>query len=305
MHEPLRTADGRLALRFERHLDHPQEKVWRAITDPAHLSQWYPFTVTELDLTVGGKITFDDGAGTTLAGVVQELDPPRVFAFSEEDDLLHLELRPHGSGCTLVFTHTFAEANAAPGAGEGWRRCLDTLTTLVTASASDDRLGTVVTVEGRTALRFERLLPHPPAKVWRALTEAEQLRTWFAAVVDRDLTTGARVRFTATPEAKQAMAIPDGEDSFGSGVVTVAEPYRLLEYSWGGETLRWELAEDPAGCRLVFTDLLDGDEAASDACAGWHAALEVLRARLDGRAVTWSAWDRLDPLTAVYARAMR
>lgn len=124
-------------------------------------------------------------------------------------------------------------------------------------------------------------------------------------MVDRDLTAGARVAFTATPEAKQAMAIPDGEDSFGTGVVPVAEPHRLLEYMWGGETLRWELAEEAGGCRLVFTDLLDGYEVGPDGCAGWHAALELLRARLDGRTVSWSAWDRLGPLTTVYARALR
>ncbi|NGO09275.1 ArsR family transcriptional regulator [Streptomyces sp. HC44] len=39
--------DGRPALQFECHLKRSREKVWPAVTDPRHLSQWYPFRVTE------------------------------------------------------------------------------------------------------------------------------------------------------------------------------------------------------------------------------------------------------------------
>lgn len=119
------------SLRFERRLDHPPTKVWRAITEPEHLSRWYPLRATELRLEVGGRIRFDDGEGTTYDGVVVEVDPPRVFAFSEEDDLIHIEVRPDGAGSLLVFTHTFDAAGAAEGAEAGWRECLDELERLV------------------------------------------------------------------------------------------------------------------------------------------------------------------------------
>jgi len=33
---------GRWRLRFTRTLDHPPEKVWRAITEPEHLRAWFP-----------------------------------------------------------------------------------------------------------------------------------------------------------------------------------------------------------------------------------------------------------------------
>ncbi|WP_210435384.1 hypothetical protein [Saccharopolyspora sp. ASAGF58] len=36
-----RLADGRYELRFERGLAHVQEKVWRAIADPARLRAWF------------------------------------------------------------------------------------------------------------------------------------------------------------------------------------------------------------------------------------------------------------------------
>ena len=36
-----RIVDGRPALCFERRLSHPIERVWRAITEPAELAQWF------------------------------------------------------------------------------------------------------------------------------------------------------------------------------------------------------------------------------------------------------------------------
>ena len=33
--------DGRWRLRFTRTLEHPPEKVWRAITEPEHLAHWF------------------------------------------------------------------------------------------------------------------------------------------------------------------------------------------------------------------------------------------------------------------------
>ncbi|MFE1175399.1 SRPBCC domain-containing protein [Streptomyces sp. NPDC058773] len=46
--DTLTTADGRTALRMERRLTHPPAKVWSAITDPAHIGQWFPSGVTEV-----------------------------------------------------------------------------------------------------------------------------------------------------------------------------------------------------------------------------------------------------------------
>ncbi|MGW7688357.1 hypothetical protein ACWGMA_05595 [Streptomyces asiaticus] len=35
------TDDGRWALRFERRIDHPQKKVWRAISESTELRGWF------------------------------------------------------------------------------------------------------------------------------------------------------------------------------------------------------------------------------------------------------------------------
>ena len=38
----LETIDGRPALRFLRQLPHSIERVWRAVSTPAELEQWFP-----------------------------------------------------------------------------------------------------------------------------------------------------------------------------------------------------------------------------------------------------------------------
>jgi uncharacterized protein YndB with AHSA1/START domain len=38
-------AGSRWRLLFVRHLAHPPEKVWRAISEPDHLAVWFPSTI--------------------------------------------------------------------------------------------------------------------------------------------------------------------------------------------------------------------------------------------------------------------
>ncbi|GAA1990299.1 SRPBCC domain-containing protein [Amycolatopsis minnesotensis] len=146
---------------------------------------------------------------------------------------------------------------------------------------------------GRTALRFERVLAHPREKVWRALTESGHLRAWFPA--DPDLTglAGEKVAFRLT-------AFPGHEPT--SGEIIVSDPPDTLEYTWGDETLRFELTERDGGCLLVFTDVFESREGAEspEMSGAWHAALEVLEARLDGREIGWSVWDRAAELATEY-----
>lgn len=116
--------EGRQVLRLERHLDHPVERVWEALIDPAQLGQWYPFAVLGLEPRVGGQISFDDGEGTIYHGEIRELEPQHLFSFTEADDLIRIELQPSGRGCLLMFTHTFDDPSIAESNEIGWRECL-------------------------------------------------------------------------------------------------------------------------------------------------------------------------------------
>lgn len=128
-----RTADsfrevaGRYELRLERILDHPVDRVWAAITEARHFGQWYPFQPRDFDLAVGNSITLVDEEGNAYSGTVTEFDPPRVFAFSEEKELLRLELEPDERGCRLILTHTFDDRAMAARSAAGWDGCLAVL----------------------------------------------------------------------------------------------------------------------------------------------------------------------------------
>jgi len=133
----------------------------------------------------------------------------------------------------------------------------------------------------RSRLRFTRTLPHAPEKVWRALTEPEQLGAWFPQRIVGELVAGGSLRF----EAQNAEHPPF------EGRVVHAEPPRLLELTWGDDQLRFELEPDGTGTLLTFTDAFDEHGKAARDGAGWHACLDELGYALDGAA---PPWDRIE-----------
>ena len=93
--------NGRPALRFERRLDHAIDRVWRAVTEPAELAQWF---VSEVSWTpeVGEEF---EAAGET--GRITAVEPPRLLAWTWGVEEYSFELTPDGDGCVLAFTHVF------------------------------------------------------------------------------------------------------------------------------------------------------------------------------------------------------
>ncbi len=74
------------------------------------------------------------------------------------------------------------------------------------------------------ALSIELELRHPPAKVWRALTEPELLAEWLLPVVDLRLAPGATFKFRREP-------MP-GWDGVVDCRLLELEPQRKLSYTW-------------------------------------------------------------------------
>jgi uncharacterized protein YndB with AHSA1/START domain len=138
---------------------------------------------------------------------------------------------------------------------------------------------TLVTGGNRPAVRLERILSDPPPVVWRALTEREQLREWFPCDV---IVAGGRW------EAGAAISFPfpsDVIDMTLTGEVLAADEPKLLSYTWGEETLRFELYPEGEGTRLVLIDQLPPGAAARNA-AGWDDCLD----RLAGLPPAPDAW---------------
>ena len=84
-------------------LDSPPDEVWRALTDPAELEQWFANDV-ELDPREGGEGTFRWDDGDERHAVVEEVDPERRFAFTWDGGHVVIELEeiPAGTRVTVV-----------------------------------------------------------------------------------------------------------------------------------------------------------------------------------------------------------
>jgi uncharacterized protein YndB with AHSA1/START domain len=151
--------DGRYVLRFERDLAHRPERVWRALTEPGELSQWFP-TAIEGERALGAKIrfVFREPAPRAadmpellsrdpedLDGEFTEFDPPHVLAYTWGDEDLRWELEPTAGGCRLTFIHTFTERSGIPHpagprkkaarTAAGWEICLASLEALLDDNA--------------------------------------------------------------------------------------------------------------------------------------------------------------------------
>jgi uncharacterized protein YndB with AHSA1/START domain len=139
---------------------------------------------------------------------------------------------------------------------------------------------TLLTDRTRPAVRLERHLSDPPEVVWRALTEREQLRSWFPTDVILDggrWEVGAAITFPFPPEIMDV--------TLTGQVLEVDEP-NLLVFTWGEDKLRFELSPEQDGTHLVLVDELPPDSAARNA-AGWENCLD----RLEGREPADGAWD--------------
>jgi uncharacterized protein YndB with AHSA1/START domain len=306
----LRTIDGQPVLRFERRLRHSPAKVWRAVSDPAEMAHWFPATV-EAELRPGApmRFTFPEEAVVdgSWDGEVLEVDPPKVFMFRWNEDVLRFELIPDGDGCRLVFTQTVGGGpvgrlsvgrNAA-----GWDSCLAALAARLDgeqAEPFDDWLGAIERyVEefglGRGAVRstedgwelcFARdLVWKPPADVWATIVE------------------------DGSPSVGHEPPVRVTNAYVPAGRLTAVEPPHLLEYEWLHDgapagRVRWTItSDDELGVRVEVTQTVPARlaEVRATALAAWQVQLELFFAAVHGDVRCPWPKDRTEQLAKEYA----
>jgi uncharacterized protein YndB with AHSA1/START domain len=143
-------------------------------------------------------------------------------------------------------------------------------------------------VGGKPVLRFERRLSHPPEKVWRAVTEPDELAHWFPAKVDLKPEPGSPITF--------------GQDEIGptTGEVLEADPPKVFAFRWDSDVFRIEIIPDGTGSRLLFSHTLGGgpqwgdERFAAQHAAGWDVCLDMLVARVEGREPPPDRWAQLN-----------
>jgi uncharacterized protein YndB with AHSA1/START domain len=153
------------------------------------------------------------------------------------------------------------------------------------------RTGVLEPAGARWRLRFTRQLPHSPEKVWRAITEPRHLQGWFPQRIVGDWAVGARLRFV------------DGPNEF-EGEVLAYEPPTMLEFRWGTDTIRLEVAPDARGTALTLIDTFDEHGKAARDAAGWHVCLDALENELDGTQASGTTMERWGAVHGIYVERL-
>jgi hypothetical protein len=126
-----------------RELRHSPEKVWQALTDPAHLREWAPFEVSASLGTVGTvKLTWV-GTPPPLETTVTRAYAPEVLEYGD----IRWELEAVGGGTRLTLWHNIDRRFISWGAAS-WHISLDTLDRLLSGTP----IGRIV---GGEAMKFE------------------------------------------------------------------------------------------------------------------------------------------------------
>jgi hypothetical protein len=99
-------------------------------------------------------------------------------------------------------------------------------------------------------LRLQRRYAHPPERVWRAITDPDELAHWF-------------------PQSEPLHVLERDEP-------------RLLRGTWYGDELRFDLRADGDGCVLSFSHTFAEREKAARDAAGWDSCFVRFAALLDG-----------------------
>lgn len=130
-----------------------------------------------------------------------------------------------------------------------------------------------------SAVRFVRLLPAPPAKVWQFLTDTASLAQWYGEGV-------------IEPRDGGTVSLMGGHIR---GVVTAWRANTFLAYSWNvfspGESIsRWPvsyleftLTDENSSTRLMLVHRPIPTDMQPQTLMGWHTMLDLIEAGLKGQ----------------------
>ena len=129
-----------------RELRHSPEKVWQALTDPAHLREWAPFDADGSLGTVGATVKLTTVGAPALRITetkVTRADAPKQLEYGD----IRWELETVAGGTRLTLWHSIDRRFIAWGAA-GWHICFDVLDRLLSGTP-------IGRIAGRDAMQFD------------------------------------------------------------------------------------------------------------------------------------------------------
>jgi uncharacterized protein YndB with AHSA1/START domain len=119
-----------------RELRHSPEKVWQALTDPAHLREWAPFDADGNLGMAGATVKLTTVASPKLhvsEARVTRADAPHALEYNWGDHNMRWELEASGGGTRLTLWTNIGRPYIAMGAA-GWHICFDVLDRLLSGT---------------------------------------------------------------------------------------------------------------------------------------------------------------------------
>jgi uncharacterized protein YndB with AHSA1/START domain len=135
-----------------RELRHPPEKVWQALTDPAHLREWAPFDADGNLGAVGTVKLKWMGASGPQEATVTRADAPKVVEYNLDAQDVRWELEDFGGGTRLTLSTNIGHRFISMGAAR-WHICFDVLDHLLSGTP----IGRIVAGEAMKFGGWQRL----------------------------------------------------------------------------------------------------------------------------------------------------
>lgn len=131
--EPLQNGQEKWTLVLVRELRHPPEKVWKALTDPAHLREWAPFDADGSLAKAGVTVNLTTVGAPALhvtETTVTRAEAPSVLEYNWGKFNMRWKLDAVGGGTRLTLWTNIGRSFIAMGAA-GWQICFDVLDRLL------------------------------------------------------------------------------------------------------------------------------------------------------------------------------
>ncbi|MEV7646373.1 SRPBCC domain-containing protein [Arthrobacter sp. NPDC089319] len=158
-------------------------------------------------------------------------------------------------------------------------------------AGSDPQVSVDRSRPGQPVLLIRQQFDHGADRLWRALTDDDELSAWFPCGVRLDLRVGGTIQF-----------LFPGEDP-DAGQVLEVMPGQTLAFSWDQEVLRWTVEQaEPGHSTLSLANSLQDSACTARVAAGWHQCLEQLGSLLDGKPAGLAPGRSIEELVEEYGR---
>jgi uncharacterized protein YndB with AHSA1/START domain len=156
---------------------------------------------------------------------------------------------------------------------------------MVTAMSEDvnNQIGKV-TFEGNYAtLRYERRFPHPPEKVWKAITDPNQVSQWFSTTAKIDARLGGTLEYISVPVGfRRTGRILEWNPPYVFEHEMRVDPHPQLPKGDAESVVRWQLVRDGNDTIVTATHSRLAKDSSLRFAIGWHSFLDRLAAQLNG-----------------------